>query len=138
MTVQPQSTVERPERAGSAESASPVEAPKRGSGRLGNLLKIGITIVVSAYVLWQAGLADALQTLANADWRWVALAATSAVVAMVINVKRWQVMDKCTKQAQTAFPDYTAESNAKRDAKLKECLEGNNLPTREPASPAKP
>ena len=43
-------------------------------------------------MLWQAGLADALRTLAGADWRWVALAAVSAVVAMAINVKRWQVM----------------------------------------------
>lgn len=68
------------------------DAPKRGSGGLGSLLKIGITIAVSAYVLWQAGLADALRTLAGADWRWVALAAVSSVVAMTINVKRWQVM----------------------------------------------
>jgi hypothetical protein len=41
-------------------------------------------------------------------------------------------MDTCTRQAQTAFPDFTAESNAKRDAKLKECLAGRNLPPREP------
>jgi uncharacterized protein (TIRG00374 family) len=92
VTVHRQSTIERSDLADSAESASPAESSKRGSGRLGNLLKIGITIVVSGYVLWQAGLADALKTLVNADWRWVALAATSAVVAMVINVKRWQVM----------------------------------------------
>jgi uncharacterized protein (TIRG00374 family) len=68
------------------------EAPKKGSGRLGNLIKLAITIVVSAYVLWQAGLTDALLTLAGADWRWVAVAAVSAVISMVINVKRWQVM----------------------------------------------
>ena len=69
------------------------EAPaKARSGRLGQALKLGITIGVSAYVLWQAGLADALRTLATADWRFVGLGATSAVIAMVINVKRWQVM----------------------------------------------
>ena len=40
-------------------------------------------------------------------------------------------MDKCANQAQRAFPDFTAKSNAKRDAKLKECLAGQNLPPRE-------
>ena len=43
-------------------------------------------------MLWQAGLADALQTLAGADWRLVAIAALLSVVSMAINVKRWQVM----------------------------------------------
>ena len=42
----------------------------------------------------------------------------------------WKVMDKCARLAQAAFPDYTADSNAKRDAKLKECLSANNLPPR--------
>ena len=41
-------------------------------------------------------------------------------------------MDTCAKQAQTAYPDFSAESNAKRDAKLKECLNANDLPPREP------
>lgn len=47
-------------------------------------------------------------------------------------LKNWKTMDTCAKQAQTAYPDFTAESNAKRDAKLKECLNSNNLPPREP------
>jgi hypothetical protein len=50
----------------------------------------------------------------------------------------WKVADKCAKQAQTAFPDYSAESNAKRDAKLKECLNANNLAPRQLQSPAPP
>jgi hypothetical protein len=41
-------------------------------------------------------------------------------------------MDNCAKQAQTAYPDFSAESNAKRDAKLKECLNANGLPPRAP------
>ena len=49
----------------------------------------------------------------------------------VIAMKNWQGMDLCAKQAQAAFPDFTAEANAKRDQKLKECLEGKNLPPRE-------
>src|SRR5204863_10010910 len=72
--------------------ATPAEPTKRGSGRLGTLIKLGITLAVSAFVLWQAGLAESLRTLAGADWRWVILAAILAVVSMVINVKRWQVM----------------------------------------------
>jgi uncharacterized protein (TIRG00374 family) len=65
---------------------------KRSQSRLSLALKLGVTFVVSAYVLWQAGLSDALRTLATANWSLVGLAALSAVVAMVINVKRWQVM----------------------------------------------
>lgn len=50
----------------------------------------------------------------------------------------WKAADKCAKQAQAAFPDYNAESNAKRDAKLKECLNASNLAPRQPLSPAPP
>ena len=46
----------------------------------------------------------------------------------------WKIMDACAKQAQAAYPEYNAESNAKRDAKLKECLNSNNLPPRQPLS----
>jgi hypothetical protein len=49
--------------------------------------------------------------------------------------KNWKTMDQCAKEAQTAFPDYTADANAKREAKLKECLEGKNLPPRGPLVP---
>jgi hypothetical protein len=51
-------------------------------------------------------------------------------------IGRWKSMDKCATQAQQAFPDFTVESNAKRDAKLKECLAGQNLPPRETPPPA--
>ncbi len=46
----------------------------------------------------------------------------------------WKRMDNCAKQAQAAYPDYSAEANAKRDAKLKECLNSNNLPPRQPSA----
>jgi hypothetical protein len=46
----------------------------------------------------------------------------------------WRTADKCAKQAQAAYPDYSAESNAKRDTSLKECLRGYNLAPREPLS----
>jgi len=44
----------------------------------------------------------------------------------------FKTMDKCARQAQTAYPEFNADSNAKRDAKLKECLRANGLPPREP------
>jgi hypothetical protein len=50
----------------------------------------------------------------------------------------WKVMDTCTKQAQAAFPDFTADANAKREAMLNQCLEANNLPPRAPETPAPP
>ncbi len=49
----------------------------------------------------------------------------------MVVTKNWKAMDQCAKDAQAAFPDFTAESNAKRAAKEKECLEGKNLPPRE-------
>jgi hypothetical protein len=49
-------------------------------------------------------------------------------------LQRWRVMDVCAKQAQAAYPEYSTESNAKRDAKLKECLNANHLPPRQPLS----
>ena len=50
-------------------------------------------------------------------------------------LQKWKTMDVCAKQAQTAFPDFSPEANAKRDAKLKDCLNANNLPPREPEAP---
>lgn len=49
----------------------------------------------------------------------------------VVVVQKWKLSDKCAQQAQAAFPDFTPEANAKREAKLKECLAGQNLPPRE-------
>jgi len=49
-------------------------------------------------------------------------------------VQKWKTMDNCAKQAQAAFPDFTPDSNAKREAKLRDCLNANNLPPRQPSS----
>jgi len=46
-------------------------------------------------------------------------------------MKNWKAADLCAKKAQQAFPNYTAENNAKRDAALKQCLEQQNLPPRQ-------
>jgi hypothetical protein len=50
----------------------------------------------------------------------------------------WKAADKCAKQAQIAYPDYNGEANAKRDAKLKECLNAGNLAPRQPLSQPPP
>jgi type II secretory pathway component PulL len=50
-------------------------------------------------------------------------------------VQKWKLADKCTQQAQAAFPDFTPESVAKREAKLQECLAGQNLPPRQVGPP---
>jgi hypothetical protein len=52
--------------------------------------------------------------------------------------RSWKAADKCAQQAQAAYPDYSPEANAKRDAKLKECLSGGNLAPRQPLSPLPP
>jgi hypothetical protein len=66
----------------------------------------------------------------------IALTAGAALASQqgMLVEKKWKGMDDCAKKAQTAFPDFTAEANAKRDAKVKECLAGQNLPPRESGS----
>lgn len=49
-----------------------------------------------------------------------------------VALAKWKTMDACARQAQAAFPDFTPQSNAKRDAKLNACLSANNLPPRQP------
>jgi hypothetical protein len=67
----------------------------------------------------------------------VVLASGSAHATMqgTYALQRWKVMDNCAKQAQKAFPDFSAASNAKRNAAEKNCLNASNLPPREPSSP---
>ena len=57
----------------------------------------------------------------------VTMATTQYGQAMM---KYWSSSDRCAAQAQRMFPDYTPEANAKRDANMKQCLAGGNLPPR--------
>lgn len=68
---------------------------------------------------------------------WLVLASAPAVASLQGEsaIKNWKRMDACTRQAQAAHPDYTAASNAAREAALKTCLENGNLPPRQPLSP---
>jgi hypothetical protein len=67
----------------------------------------------------------------------LAPAAARASQQGIVVMKSWKMMDQCAKDAQTAFPDFTADSNEKRAAKEKACLTGKNLPPREPATPGR-
>ena len=62
----------------------------------------------------------------------LSVGAAQATQQGTVAVAKWKTMDRCARQAQTAFPDFTPDSNAKRDAALKNCLNANNLPPREP------
>jgi hypothetical protein len=78
-----------------------------------------IAVLIAAALLLAAGPAAATQ---------------QAVTAMA----NWKAMDNCARQAQAAYPDFTADAAAKRDAALKQCLEGGNLPPRQPEMPTPP
>ncbi len=58
----------------------------------------------------------------------------SAAMATSINghgmMNNWSASDRCAAAAQRQFPDYTPESNAKRDNAMKQCLAQGNLPPR--------
>jgi hypothetical protein len=65
------------------------------------------------------------------------LAATAAQAASAQATQvmhKWKSMDNCAHQAQMSFPDFSAEANAKRDAALRNCLNGQQLPPRAPVS----
>ncbi len=68
-----------------------------------------------------AALAAAPAARADQNWK------TSSAV--------WKTMDDCTRAAQKAYPDYTRESNAKREAFRQKCLRNSNLPADSAAPP---
>jgi hypothetical protein len=64
--------------------------------------------------------------------------AAAATQQGITAIAKWKIMDNCAKQAQAAFPDFTADAQAKREAKLKQCLEASDMPPRQPEAPAPP
>jgi len=50
----------------------------------------------------------------------------------------WKAVDNCTRAAAKAYPDYTAEALAKREAHRRLCLRRTNLPGGDdpPAAPS--
>ncbi|MGO8918423.1 MAG: hypothetical protein ACLQJR_21190 [Stellaceae bacterium] len=75
-------------------------------------------------LLTALSLAGTLPAMADANWK------TSSSV--------WRAMDNCNKAARKAFPDYTRESNAKREAARQNCLRAGNLPGEGSAPPPVP
>ncbi|HEX3536511.1 MAG TPA: hypothetical protein VHU15_07070 [Stellaceae bacterium] len=61
-----------------------------------------------------------------------ASATAQATQQGIMTLSKWKAADLCAKKAQQAFPDFTPEANAKRDAQLKLCLEQQGLPPRAP------
>jgi hypothetical protein len=51
------------------------------------------------------------------------------------NSNVWKNNDSCARQAFRQFPDYTPESNAKRDHALQQCLAATNAPPRASTTP---
>ena len=95
---------------------------------------MSLTLLTRASFRLASALGAIAFTLLN-QFAGTAAAATQPGIAAMAS---WKAMDNCARQAQAAFPDFTAESNAKRDAKLKECLGAGNLPPRQPEMPAQP
>ena len=71
--------------------------------------------------------------------RHIAFVAVLAALAMPVTAKtaslngnsmmnKWAASDRCAAAAHKAFPDFTAESNAKRDAAMNNCLASQHLP----------
>jgi hypothetical protein len=50
----------------------------------------------------------------------------------------WARMNKCAQAALKAFPDYTPQGNAQREAQRQKCLREGNLPDNAVAAPSIP
>ena len=57
--------------------------------------------------------------------------ATAASINGTKMMQAWSASDRCAASAQKQFPDYTPESNAKRDNAMKQCLADGYLPPRQ-------
>jgi glycosyltransferase 2 family protein len=69
------------------------EQPRTRRGpKLSTVVKLVVTVGLTALVLRQAGLEAIAQTFVEADWRWALAGLLLAALAMVINVGRWQLM----------------------------------------------
>jgi hypothetical protein len=78
--------------------------------------KLALALLSIVVLLWLPG-------AAVADWQWK----TNSAI--------WRLRDACTMQAQKAYPDYTPESNAKREKARDACLRANNLPPEGSSTP---
>jgi uncharacterized protein (TIRG00374 family) len=62
------------------------------SKRLSTLLKVGITVVGLAIVLWRVPLDQILEVLTEASWNWVIVAFLLVVASLFLRAFRWQIL----------------------------------------------
>ena len=84
--------------------------------------------MVLRWMLRGAGIAAVL-LLASTTTGW---AITQQATQMM---KNWAQSDRCVAQANKQFPDYTADSLAKRDQAVQQCLSNSILAPRAPIAP---
>ncbi len=62
------------------------------SKRLSTLLKVGITVVGLAIVLWRVPLDQILEVLKEASWNWIIVAFLLVVASLFLRAFRWQIL----------------------------------------------
>ena len=82
----------RPTETESTPVEQPSELARRRTIKPSTVVKLVLTLAISAFVIAHADLGAAIDTLRGADWWLAALAIGIAVVAMVFNVGRWKLM----------------------------------------------
>src|SRR5258707_8155803 len=87
-----------------ADAPWALRSSSRPSGRL---LRIILLVAVTAYVLWRARPSAVLNSLVNADVRWIALAIALVVIDRALMAYRWIVLlcpiDSSERPALTAI-----------------------------------
>ncbi|MGB3715305.1 MAG: lysylphosphatidylglycerol synthase transmembrane domain-containing protein [Candidatus Promineifilaceae bacterium] len=60
--------------------------------RISTLLKVGITVIGLAIVLWRIPLGEVLQVLRDATWSWALVAFLLVVASLFLRAFRWQIL----------------------------------------------
>jgi hypothetical protein len=97
----------------------------RRDARCGIVQRPGRELGLEVIMMQRAALAAFVAAFAMPA---TALAVTSQAKQVM---QTWASSNRCAQTAQRAFPDFTPEANAKRDALMKRCLAGSNLPPRQ-------
>lgn len=72
----------------------------------------------------------AIVTLAAAP-AWAQYTTPQTTQSQSDTLKIWRGEDECARKAHLQYPDYTRESNLKRDRAMRTCLATGSLPPRE-------
>jgi hypothetical protein len=115
-----------------ADARTPVPRAARGTG------KAARRFLRMAGFCRDVGIALAALFLLAASESWAQTPGMTGWNPYKNNQAIWDRMDRCRQQAQKQFPDYTPESNAKRDRATQLCLASQNLPPVRPLGPLPP